>query len=119
MRTTSLSFILKLLYCIFYNIIEINEKSFNSFLVPFNICSEWVVHPSVRRVKIENPKVNCHIYTYPSHGNENKYEIPADYKTPFSQSDYNVRYAHPTDKQLEIPSQQVSVASSLIDPINK
>lgn len=60
-----------------------------------------------------------HVFQYPSAGNETPERDPEDYRTPMSESIYNVRYAHPTLRQLEIPMQHVSVATSQIDPIKK
>jgi hypothetical protein len=39
-------------------------------------------------------------YRYPSPGSVFIEETPVDYKTPFQETDYNVRYANPTDTQL-------------------
>lgn len=68
-----------------------------SLYVNLSSCRDWIFHPSIRRDPLIRGK--AYQYRYPSPGNILKQKHPEDYKTPFQDSTYNVRYAHPTSLQ--------------------
>lgn len=80
-----------------------NAKSDQSILVRDLRCRDWLFHPAVR--KYSNPKAKAIIYRYPSPGNATFEPVmpikEQDYKTPYANTPYNVRYANPTPMQTK------------------
>lgn len=59
-------------------------------------------HPSVRWYKPPADRAKTFMFRYPSPGSEIKTQSPKDYRAPFSESEYNVRFTHPTREQTTI-----------------
>lgn len=77
-------------------------------------------HISVRRDNLYTHKRGkvCE-YRYPSPGSVFVEKTPVDYRTPFQETDYNVRYAQPTGSQTQRRISSVRVPGGAIDPIKK
>lgn len=77
-------------------------------------------HPSCRRdAQDYSYKGKAALYRYPSPGSVLTPETPEDYKTPFQETHYNVRYIKPTDNQRAERKSTTSFAKEKVDPIQK
>ena len=77
-------------------------------------------HVSVRRDPVDMPlKGKAALYRYPSPGSIITKEPIPDYRTPFSESAYNVPYANPTNNPIKERISATTVNPVKIDPIRK
>ena len=66
-----------------------NEKSRPTIFVLLSLNSDWIFHASVRRDPL--PRGKSLLYRYPSPGSILPQEAPRDYRTPFTDTPYDIR----------------------------